>query len=71
MSVIAPGVVKNMIKAMIEPDEQMSSCGATMSEDHPACGSFLPTIGCDIAKKLISTNLNRAVGIQRHFIGLA
>src|SRR5579863_923571 len=49
----------------------MSCGGPAVPEDHAPCGPFLPAIGRDITEKLIPTNLNRSICIQRHLVGLA
>jgi hypothetical protein len=41
-----------------------------MPEDHSPYGPLFSAIGRHITEKLISTNLNGSVGIQRHLVGL-
>src|SRR5688572_27765076 len=71
MRVIPERVVEHVCNAMIESNEQMSSCGTIMPKDHPPCRAFFPAIDSDIAEKLIPPNLNPPAGIERHLVRLA
>src|SRR4051812_10311658 len=71
MDVIPEHVIEDMHHTMIKPHEHMARGVSLVGEHDASRRLFFPAIGARVADEEIPLHLKRAIGIERHSVGLS